>query len=83
MLHQWQRDQAAQCPCKGSDDMCKCQNVQKGSCDECAEMRPLAETVGDYAVSFGHSHKVCKDCYESTPEPDTGRPDWEDLFEPA
>ncbi len=80
MLHQWQRDQAANCPCRGADDLCPCQNSQKGGCHACGEVRLLAETVGEYAQSFGVSHKVCKQCYDSVPEPDTGRPDWEDLL---
>ena len=48
-------------------------------CDECGEETEVAETVDEYGQSFGASHKACKECYESTPEPDTGRPDWEDL----
>jgi hypothetical protein len=49
-------------------------------CDECGEEEPLAETYDDSALSFGASHMICKACYEAPPEPDTGRPDWEDLL---
>jgi hypothetical protein len=31
MQEQWQKDQAAKCPCRGSDEMCPCQNVKWGS----------------------------------------------------
>ena len=49
-------------------------------CDECGEPhRKIAETVSEYGQSLGMSHRVCRECYESHPEPDTGRPDWEEL----
>jgi hypothetical protein len=28
-MNDWQRRQAAECSCKGSDDMCPCQNVER------------------------------------------------------
>lgn len=48
-------------------------------CDDCGEARELRETIDDYGRSFGVSHKVCRECYDERPEPDTGRPDWTDL----
>lgn len=30
MREQWQKEQADRCPCRGSDDMCPCQNVRPG-----------------------------------------------------
>lgn len=30
MQEQWQKDQAARCPCRGSDEMCPCQNARPG-----------------------------------------------------
>ena len=53
--------------------------ITEDQCAECGEDRPCAETVDDYGLSFGISHRVCRECYESHPEPDTGRPDWTDL----
>lgn len=50
-----------------------------GICDECGETRPVVQTIGDYGLSFGISHLSCRECYNSHPEPDTGRPDWEDF----
>ena len=54
-------------------------NLSNSTCDECGETCEVRETVDNYAWSFGASHKVCRECYNETPEPDTGRPDWEDL----
>ena len=48
-------------------------------CEECGYRKPLKETIDDYGQSFGISHMVCESCWNEAPEPDTGRPDWEDL----
>ncbi len=53
--------------------------VETLHCDDCGEETRVRQVYDHYAVSFGASHKMCKECYEDTPEPDTGRPDWEDL----
>lgn len=50
------------------------------ACDECGEERDVAETIDATGQAFGITYQVCKECYESTPEPDTGRPEWEDLL---
>ncbi len=53
--------------------------VQTLNCDDCGEEREVRQVYDHYAVSFGASYKLCEDCYNDVPEPDTGRPDWTDL----
>ena len=47
MQEQWQKDQAAKCPCRGSDEMCPCQNERKG------DRPPRAEVLLDWMT---HHH---------------------------
>lgn len=47
MQEQWQKDQAAKCPCRGSDEMCPCQNVRFG------DRPPRAEELLDWMT---HHH---------------------------
>ena len=43
-------------------------------CDDCGEPRIVKSLHHE-----DHGYRVCRTCYNETPEPDTGRPDWEDL----
>lgn len=49
-----------------------------GFCNDCHRVRPVREIYGTNAPP-GCEYYICWECYEQTPEPDTGRPDWTDL----
>lgn len=44
-------------------------------CTECG----ADDARSPYAEPYGQEYRLCRECYDDTPEPDTGRPDWEDL----
>lgn len=48
-------------------------------CDECGEERESHPLYNPATTPSASQYFICKECYEATPEPDTGRPDWEDL----
>ena len=48
-------------------------------CDHCGEIAPVRDSVDLYGQSFGIHDYVCEACYDEQPEPDTGRPDWDQL----
>ena len=48
-----------------------------GHCDECGGNRETRQIYWD--PPQGMEFHVCRECYNEAPEPDTGRPDWEDI----
>ena len=50
-------------------------------CDDCGEPR-IVKTIHDLTWTIAAeevTYRLCRACYNETPEPDTGGPDWEDL----
>lgn len=45
MRQQWQIDQGKACPCKGSDDMCPCQNFNRS--EKGTEMKTMTLNLSD------------------------------------
>ena len=74
MAYQWQKDQGANCPCRGSDEMCPCQNISPEQRAELKATSPLVliPEVRDQLAKL--SNEICIG-------PDGEGQDWKNTLE--
>lgn len=62
----WQRTQAAACPCRGADDWCPCQNVERKPINTMESERRVAfPGPGNKATPIHAVDEPCDDSRES------------------